>query len=313
MSSIPPQNSPNDGRGLPPVTPPSFGFLAQLFVVPFLIVLVAVFLWLIFRTVTYAGNSPESILRNLDSANADIRWRRASDLAQILKRPEAESMKLKTNVWFAMELVERVHLAINDLELSEKELARDLAARQASMQPKEIDIAWRRLSSQRDNIRFLAAALGDFVVPVGTPVLARLASRDDSPDVKNNTLIRRQAVWTLGLMGESRKAFEKLPDAQKAEIVDGLKKELAKEGIRKDAARSALFYVNPGGLGTETFENITKVDAVLSKCARDPDQFLRMQVALACNFWEGDDVEATLVRLSRDDGFGTLLRVSEDE
>ncbi len=81
--------------GLPPVTPPSGRFIAQLFLVPGMIVLVAVVMLLAFRYLLGGGYVPANFLKQLDSDNADVRWRGASDLAQVLKRPE--SMHLRSD------------------------------------------------------------------------------------------------------------------------------------------------------------------------------------------------------------------------
>src|SRR5439155_6921681 len=105
--------TPEPPKGLPPVQPPSGRFIAQLFLVPGLIVVLAVLLLLAFRYTIGSGYTPESFLKQLDSDNADIRWRGASDLAQVLKRPE--SMELKTDAAFALELASRLQLAFNDL------------------------------------------------------------------------------------------------------------------------------------------------------------------------------------------------------
>src|SRR3954451_11309989 len=93
---------PEAERGLPPVTPPSGRFIAQLFVVPGLIVLFVVMLLVGFAYLanSQSGYTPEYFLRRLDNPNADIRWRAANELAQILNRPEQASVKWKTDPHF---------------------------------------------------------------------------------------------------------------------------------------------------------------------------------------------------------------------
>ena len=105
-------------RGLPPVTPPSGRFIAQLFLVPGMIVLVAVVMLLAFRYLLGGGYVPANFLKQLDSDNADIRWRGASDLAQVLKRPE--SMHLKSDPAFALDLAQRLRTGLDDLIQEEK-------------------------------------------------------------------------------------------------------------------------------------------------------------------------------------------------
>src|SRR5438105_4351804 len=137
-------------RGLPPVTPPSGRFIAQLFLVPGMIVLLAVLLLLAFRYVLGGGYEPTNFLKQLDSANTDIRWRGASDLAQVLKRPE--SMNLKSDPAFALELAQRLREGWDDLSLEEKRLDE----RTANLAPAEKQAAWGKpLDARRDYVNFL--------------------------------------------------------------------------------------------------------------------------------------------------------------
>src|SRR4051812_1871056 len=105
MDSTPPAAQ-EIARGLPPVTPPSGRFIVQLFVVPGLIVLFVVLLLVGFAYLAHsqASYSTDYFLRRLDNPNADIRWRAANELAQILNRPEQASLKWKTDARFALDL-----------------------------------------------------------------------------------------------------------------------------------------------------------------------------------------------------------------
>src|SRR5262245_57125427 len=105
-------------KGLPPVTPPSGRFIAQLFLVPGLIVAVAVLLLLGVRSLVGGAHSSTEFLHKLDSPNADIRWRGANDLAQVLQRPE--SLALASDPTFALDLAERLHKALVDFEQAEQ-------------------------------------------------------------------------------------------------------------------------------------------------------------------------------------------------
>jgi hypothetical protein len=50
------------------------------------------------------------------------------------------------------------------------------------------------------------------------------------------------------------------------------------------------------------------VDKALAECADHEDIFLREEVAMALNFWEGPLTEPTLLKLSRDKGQGKRIR-----
>src|SRR5258708_38547313 len=65
--------------GLPPVAPPTAGFLVRLFLVPAVIVAVGVgaaFLFhLSFGWLLGSSSTPEQFLAQLDDSNAEVRWR----------------------------------------------------------------------------------------------------------------------------------------------------------------------------------------------------------------------------------------------
>src|SRR5207302_117404 len=82
-----------------------------------LIVAVAVLILLGFRYLVGGARTTENYLRALDSPNADIRWRGAHDLAQVLKRPE--SLALASDPHFALDLAERLRRALDELDRAE--------------------------------------------------------------------------------------------------------------------------------------------------------------------------------------------------
>jgi hypothetical protein len=311
MASAPTNTDPGPDLGgdLPPVQPPSGRFLAQLFLVPGLIVFFVVLLVLAINYLFVSGHSADQFLRRLDSDNADIRWRGANDLAQVLKRKE--SLHLKTDVGFALDLVERLDKALNELVKDEQLIGAALKERDKGAKSKnDDDPAYRKFEAQRNLVEFLAAALGDFHVAAGVPLLCDIIVREDSPDVLHQTIRRRKAVWSLGNLGVNLKAFrEQLKPEQQQLVISKLKEELESvEEPRRRAAKTALFYL---GEAHDNDSGIVHADAALAKAAEAKDTFLREQVALALNFWDGPQTEPTLLRLSEDRGEGTLLRTPE--
>jgi hypothetical protein len=290
--------------GLPPVQPPSGRFIVQLFVVPGLIVGVVL---LVLMGLVYYWNSalsPEYFLRQLDSSNDDIRWRAASDLAQILKRPESGSQKWKADPVFALELAQRLRRSLDELARAERETAE----RVAKLTTAEQDTAWRKLATQRHHVSFLASALGDFHIPVGIPLLAEICLNDTSPDLKGNTMQRRKALWSLFNLGANTRAFSKLAADKRLEALDTLRSEAAGAPPRAGWARTALFYLDPARPNPA---DVVHVDEVLARCARAQDRYLREQVAVTFSFWDGPAAESTLLILAQDDGHGTLLGITE--
>src|SRR5436853_125936 len=116
----PPQTAPA-GRELPPVRPPSGRFIAQLFLVPGMIVFFVVLLVFAINSMFVGGQTAHQFLTQLDNANPDIRWRGANDLAQVLARKE--SVQLRSDVGFALDLCERLDTSIKSLETDESAIA----------------------------------------------------------------------------------------------------------------------------------------------------------------------------------------------
>src|SRR5579883_1908380 len=200
-----PLSIPEPDRGLPPVTPPSGRFIAQLFVVPGLIVLFVVVLLVGFAYLanSQAGYTTDYFLQRLDSPNPDIRWRAANELAQILNRPEQASLKWKTDPRFALDLAQRLQTALEELYQKEAELHGRIKDWPEAKQ----ETAWQTLRAPRDHVLFLAAALSDFHVPVGAPILCAIGAHKETFDLKGDTLRRRQAVWALAKLGENARGF----------------------------------------------------------------------------------------------------------
>ena len=101
--------------GLPPVTPPSGRFIAQLFLVPGIIVLGAVTLLWGFSWLIGASRTPEQFLKELSSTNVDVRRRAASDLSQVLTKDPA----LASNPRFALDLADLLAQALRQEEDAE--------------------------------------------------------------------------------------------------------------------------------------------------------------------------------------------------
>jgi hypothetical protein len=304
-SMVPDGNGSNNGaRGLPPVTPPSGRFIVQLFLVPGLIVALAVLILLGFRYLVGGSHTAAHFLEQLKSDNLDIRWRGASDLAQVLKRPE--STALRSDAKFALDLADRLKAALEDLNRDEQathERIKDLTAEKQQQ-------AWIRFNeTKRPLAQFLIAALGEFNVAVGVPILSEVALHAESPDQNGNANQRRIAVLALGNLGDNLKGFKKLEREQQAASVAVLEKEAGGSGLRARGARNALFYLKKTDVPPS---GIVAVDRVLEQCSRDEDRYLRVLVALAINFWDSPLVEPTLLRLARDDGFGTLRAAPEN-
>ena len=91
---------------LPPVEPPSAGFLLQLFVVPAVIVAGVVLVWFVIESLARGGEQdPEAIVAALRSPTQG--FQQAKDLADMLRVPERYP-ELKVNRDLAKKLGELV-------------------------------------------------------------------------------------------------------------------------------------------------------------------------------------------------------------
>ncbi len=182
MPSIPPQPpSPQgaiEGRAqqaplasdqlLPPVEPPSAGFLLQLFVVPAIIVACVVLLWFTIESLARSGEQDtDSIMSGLRSSTQG--FQQAKDLADMLAVPERYP-ELRTK--------------------------HDLAGKIAKYLDELVD-AGDDAEGAVTMRYFLVSALGEFHVDDGLPVLVKAARSDPERDV------RRKALNAIAVLASS--------------------------------------------------------------------------------------------------------------
>lgn len=305
MSSEQPSSEHLEPAGLPPVEPPSGRFLAQLFLVPLIIVAVLVLLavagmwWAHGRYGSDADHLTAHFVQELSSNNPDIWWRAAHELAQVLQRQE--SLMLACSPRFSLDLAEKLHQEWQALRQEEQATGQAVQREPPPLQA----AAFRRLAPRRDQVLFLIAALGDFAIPSGAPVLCQIAQEADGPDLKAVTLRRRRAVWALANLGQNRKRWAELSAEQESRLRQDLSAEAVRPGLRGQWARQVADWLAQGGsLG---------VDQTLARCAQAEDTYLRSLVALALNFWDGPQVDAVLQQLAQDDGHGTRLEIPDSD
>jgi hypothetical protein len=246
---------------------------------------------------SWGSTSPEQFLRDLDNTNKEVRWRAASDLAQVLLRDD----DLASDSAFALQLTQRLRRVVDSSATFEKAFA-EQAGKQA---PRDQATDLAKLEPDRDYILLLTQCLGRFMVPVGAPILEELALQESGMEPKALNARRRQALWALANLGESVKRFDNL-SAERQDTVKTQLESAAGEGQQAAAAKAALDYLTrhqegrPSALG---------VDRVVEKCADADDPALREWTAFAVNFWSGTNaenarMEKVLVRLSHDSGKG---------
>ena len=132
--------------GLPPVEPPSAGFIVQLFIVPAIIMIVIVMVWLAFNWLAHLGEDPQTYIRQLKNRD----WHAAYNLAQSLHDGQ-HNQQLVENEKFAQE--------VSDI------LRAELA--EGSFEPEAVLFR-----------RYLCRSLGFFHVDTGLPALMEAARTD---------------------------------------------------------------------------------------------------------------------------------------
>jgi len=177
MSSPPPSSqaprglSPDDA--LPPVEPPSAGFILQLFIVPGVIVVIIVMVWLMFHWLVQQGNDPEAYVAALERNN-EARWQAAVNLANALR---------------------------NDRDKSNAALRHDskLARRLADIL--EAEIKTGSMEQKPVTLRFyLCETLGELSVPDGLPTLVKAAGLQRSDE---EIQVRLAALRAIALLSQT--------------------------------------------------------------------------------------------------------------
>lgn len=191
--NLPSQNSTSGSQVsthelLPPVEPPSGGFILQLFVVPAVIVLAVVLLWLLVTTLATQGDQdPTKIVAALRGSKQS-RWQKAVELANML-RLEKRYPELKHNSELAAELAkllsEEVEAGLDD----------------------DNSISLRY---------YLCRVLGEFYVDDGLEVLLDTARNDPERDV------RREAINALAVLSSARAGLAPPQGIQHPKLVASL-------------------------------------------------------------------------------------------
>jgi hypothetical protein len=292
-----PPSKPVDG--LPLVTPPSGRFIAQLFLVPGIIVLGAITVLWGFTWLVGASRTPEQFLKELSSPNLEVRRRAASDLSQILRKDPA----LASNPRFGLDLADLLADALHESDKAEKHAAEERDGRTAAKSESDRET----LEGQKRYVQFLISCLGSCNLPVGVSLLCDIAARENGPDPETTLLWRGVALWALANLGDRLNHVDGLPEAQRQEVMHALDAEAAgaasQRSRRAEQTRkylAARFSGHPDSMG---------VEGTLERCAQARDPGIRKLAAFVLNFWEGDpkadhQMEETLLALSYDDGHG---------
>ena len=174
-------------QDLPPIEPPSAGFLLQLFVIPMVIVGIIVMVWLMFSWLAQMGNSPQDLVRDLRRLNKGS-WQKALTLADLLRNPDYDQLK------------------------QDPQIARELA----EILTGQLDAG--RTDSESVSLRvFLCRALGEFRVSEEVvPVLLRAAVQEvDLVEID----VRRSALEALAIIATNNDPHELQSNAELIQVL----------------------------------------------------------------------------------------------
>ncbi|HVJ87704.1 MAG TPA: hypothetical protein VM452_18730, partial [Caulifigura sp.] len=99
---------------LPPVEPPSAGFIVQLFLVPAIIVAAVIGLYLLFGKLAAGDTDWRQLVSDIKSDNPNVRWRAALNLAEGLDSDEDRGRDGQQ-----LASIPEIATALNDLTLEQ--------------------------------------------------------------------------------------------------------------------------------------------------------------------------------------------------
>jgi hypothetical protein len=138
---------------LPPVQPPSAGFIVQLFLIPALIVMAVIAVWALFGKLADSGSDWTQLVVELGSGNEHRQWRAAQELAQMLRNDQISPPSDRPP------LSEIPEVANSLVDLLKKSLATGNPSEEELLQQKFLARALGGLSSDDTVLPVLAAAL----------------------------------------------------------------------------------------------------------------------------------------------------------
>ncbi|MBX3444614.1 MAG: HEAT repeat domain-containing protein [Planctomyces sp.] len=246
MSEIPSVDSesarPADGlpEHLPPVEPPSAGFIVQLFLVPAVIVAVVIGVYLLFGRMAAGDTDWRQLVSDIKSDNSNIRWRAALNLAEALdaegRRPAKQGRSLAE--------IPEIAGALNDLTLQQLQIRT----------PND---------EQQQQLQFLLKALGRTdVIDAIWPALQEALS----PSQPTET--RKQALQAIAMIAGRRRERQQSLDSP--QVLDALFDAAAEgEPVLRLHAAFALGLI-PGG----------RSELQLTRMLEDPDSKTRINAAI---------------------------------
>jgi len=177
---------------LPPVEPPSSGYIVQLFLIPALIVAAVVAVWALFGKLADSGDNWQQMVVDLGSGNEHRRGRAAHGLSQLLRNEEIAPPKDRTPLAQQPEVVDSLTQLLDESLKSVSQAPADL-----------------------QHQSFLARTVGSLDADDKTlPVLAKALQPDVNSDVRQSALM--SVAMIAGRKLEQRTGYAERRDSGEA-------------------------------------------------------------------------------------------------
>ena len=198
---------------LPPVEPPSAGFIMQLFLVPGLIVAAVIGVWALFGQISSTEQDWRQQVTELRSNNEQRRWRGANGLAQMLRADVelgADGQQLSQNRQIAEDLADLLKKLLDASEQDEELVSQQSFVARTLGWLDSVDVVMPVLEEatqdkcemlvRTDALRSIAVIAGR-LSEAGTP-LDREATIERVIDLSmdKDELVRQIAAFSLGLL-----------------------------------------------------------------------------------------------------------------
>jgi len=199
---------------LPPVQPPSAGYIIQLFLIPALIVAAVIGVWALFGKLADSETDWHQLVAELGSSNENRRWRAALGLAQVLRNqqlaPDTDEVLLARQPEVAVALSELLKESMESRSTNDKEVK---------------------------NQEFLARTLGTLEADdIVLPMLAKALESD------KNIEVRKSSLMSLAMIAGRKFEVQVQPDARPdtADEIPTLDTPLAAPTINEESVKQQL-------------------------------------------------------------------------
>ena len=203
---------------LPPVQPPSAGFIMQLFLIPAIIVAVVIGVWVLFGKMAGTQKDWGQLVQDLGSENEHRRWRAASGLAHMLNADRERFKEMET-----MSVEQRATMGTAEPLAQNPRIAEELV----SLFDKQLE----KKSKDGEHVQyqnFLAKTLGSLDLPDKV-----LPSLQKATEPTYNSAVRSSALQSIAMIldraDRDERTIETL-DELTATLIDSTAVDPAEEG-----------------------------------------------------------------------------------